>query len=48
MSNLTSLLIQLEQERNRIASQLRSLHNALAALAAVCLRAGPNVRRRPR
>jgi hypothetical protein len=32
MANLTSVLNQLEQERTRLASQLASLNNALAAL----------------
>ena len=32
MTNLTSILNQLELERNRLASQLASLNNALSAL----------------
>ena len=32
MTNLTSVLNQLEQERNRLTSQLESLSNALSAL----------------
>ena len=32
MTNLTSVLNQLQQERNRLASQLESLNNALSAL----------------
>lgn len=32
MTNLTSVLKQLKLERNRLASQLRSLNNALSAL----------------
>jgi len=32
MTNLTSVLNQLEQERSRLASQLESLNNALSAL----------------
>jgi hypothetical protein len=32
MSNLTSVLHQLQQERTRLASQLQSLNNALSAL----------------
>jgi len=32
MSNLTSVLNQLEQERNRLASQLENLNNAITAL----------------
>jgi hypothetical protein len=32
MTNLSSVLKQLELERNRLASQLRSLNNALSAL----------------
>jgi len=34
MSNFTSVLNQLEQERNRLTSELESLNNALAALNA--------------
>jgi hypothetical protein len=33
MANLTSVLEQLQQERNRLASQLERLNNALSALS---------------
>jgi len=33
MTNLTSVLTQLEQERNRLSSQLEILNNALSALS---------------
>jgi len=33
MSNLTSVITQLEQERNRLASQLKNLNNAISALS---------------
>jgi hypothetical protein len=32
MANLTAALKQLEQERNRLATQLENLHNAISAL----------------
>jgi hypothetical protein len=34
MTNFTSVLTQLEQERNRLSSQLESLNSALSALSA--------------
>src|SRR6267143_3353035 len=35
MSNLTTILNQLEQERDRLAAQLEHLHNAISALNGV-------------
>jgi len=40
MTNLTSVINQLEQERTRLASQLQSLNNALSALNGTGKRTG--------
>jgi hypothetical protein len=43
MSNFTSVLNQLEQERNRLTSQLERLNNAISALSGtrITTRKGP-------
>jgi len=43
MTNLTSVVNQLEQERTRLASQLESLNNALSALNGTGRRGGRGI-----